>query len=574
MKDQIILTFLRYLKPYTWKLVLTLGLISLASFGTLASPYILKVIIDDLFPAGDYEGLLNILGVLIIVNVLRILIEIISDYLRDWIGGRVILDIRKDLFSHVLRLPMSFFNTTQKGDIIQRLGHEVDIIERALTSSAIRFVYNVLTILGLGVALSMLNFKLFLLSITVIPVIYLTIRFFQVRIQKAAEVLREKEGSFIAFMLERLENIELVKGLNRQSYEVNNLTKRSYTIIGFSLKETLLASGNAGIITFLISLAPIIVFSWGGKGVMTGAMSVGALVAFLQYLNRLFSPFRDLMRLYVELVQAKSYMKRVFSYFSLPTVEPVKAMSGPLDLKEHILFNKVNFSYNGESLIRDFDFRFEKGKNYVLVGKSGAGKSTLMKLLGRYYTPTRGSIYLDEADIESMDSFQIRSTLYYTGQNHQFFNHSIVENIKYGNLDSSEKQAKEASKLVGIDGDIMKLPHGYYTPMGDQGVRLSGGQKQLIAIARSLLTDRQVLIFDEATAALDSLKEEKLWKAILNNYQEKTILAISHRLSTILKFDTILCLHDGKVVEWGSHDHLISNKNYYYELMKDQLVYA
>lgn len=571
-KHQILYTFLNYLKPFQGRLITIFMLVTLMSFGTLASPYILKVIIDEIFPSKNFPALLGILALLVGINVIRIGVQILSDYLHDWVSGRIILDIRKDLFSHILRLPMEFFSDNKKGDVIQRLGHEVDMIERAMTSSAVRFSHNVLTILGLAIALSWLNFQLFVISITVLPFIYWSIKYFQPRIQKAAEKLRAKEGDFTAFMLDRLENIELVKSLNRQSHEVQNLEDKGRSIINASLKETILGSSNGGVTTFLISLTPIIIFSWGGNNVMQEAMTVGALIAFLQYLNRLFTPIRDLMRLYLELIQTKASMKRVFEYLELPVSDTFISEDKPFKFKDSILFNDVSFSYNGTAVIQNLNLKFDKGEKYVIVGKSGSGKSTIVRLLCQYFRPTSGKVLIDEFDTCQIEASRARMTIGYVSQNYQFFNESITSNILYGDLKATQFESQEFARVVGIYEDIMKLPEGFKTNMGDQGMKLSGGQKQLIAIARLLLSNKQILILDEATAALDSIKEEKLWIEILNRCQDKTIIAISHRLSTIRKFDKIICLKDGNIVETGNHHELLSRRSYYYELVKGQLV--
>ena len=570
----ILLTFLQYLKPYTGRLMIILGLITLASAGTLASPYILKVIIDDIFPSKDFQGLINILIVLVSINIMRIGVQILSDYLHDWVSGRIIMDIRSDLFSHILRLPTQFFGETKKGDIIQRLGHEVDMIEQAMTGSAIRFVYNVLTILGLGVALSWLNFELFLISITVMPFIYFNIRYFEPRIRNAAEKLRSKEGDFTAFMLERLENIELLKGLNKQPEEVEELKDKSRSIIKSSLKETILGSANGGVTTFLISLTPIIIFGWSGKSVMNDTMTVGALIAFLQYLNRLFGPFRDLMRLYLELIQTKASMKRVFEYLELATDENEVIREDKASFDYEITFRDISFSHNDKPLINHLNLTLKKGNKYALVGKSGSGKSSLIKMLCHFNKPVTGQILLDNKDLASWEIPAARALFGHLGQNHQFYNDSILNNLRYGNKEANLSAIYKVTKITGVYPDIIKLPAGFETNMGDQGLKLSGGQKQLIATSRLLLTDKEVLIFDEATSALDSHKDELLWNQLLETYSQKTIIAISHRLSTIKKFDTIICLHEGKIVETGTHDQLISNQSYYFELVKDQLVFA
>ena len=561
--------FGRYLAPFKWKILLILLLVILSSLGTLVSPWVIKVIIDDIFPKGDYSGLIFILSMLVVVNILRVLFEVATDYIYVSVSGKIVNNIRSDLFYHVTRLPLSFFQHYRRGDIIKRLSDEVDEIEGSITGSVVGFAYNLLTIIGISIALCWLSVELFAISIVVMPLIYLNIKFFQPKIMDLSRKLRSKEGYFSAFLIERVENIQLIKTFNKQKFEQDRLKSTYFDIIQSRIRQILNSSVHRSISIFIISLTPIIIFGWGGGKVMSEALTIGTLIAFLQYLNRLFGPFRELMSLQLELLHAVPAMERVFEYFNYQPSEHLleadQSFSGiPFD--DQIVFNQVSFNYGDKPILKSVDLLLTKGKKYVLVGESGSGKSTILKLLCRYYEPNKGTIFIDGKDISKIDPYAMRATISYIGQQDMMFNDTILNNIRYGSPERSDQEIIEAAELVGISTDIAKMEEGYKTYLGDQGARISGGQRQLMSFARLLLSAAEIIIIDEATSAIDPIREHKLWQKLMPIFKDKTIIAVTHRASTTKYFDHVVCVKDGQVIESGPVEELRQHSDYFRRL--------
>ncbi len=579
--------FIKYVRPYWSREILLFFLMVITSVGSLVSPIILKLIIDKVFPSGDFNYLMKILLLLVGINIFRITISYWSDYLYAWVSNYIVRDIRRDLFSRILNLPMSFYDKNKTGDLIHRLNSEVNSVQNMLTGSFIRFTNNMLTILGLTIALCWLDWKLFAISMVVAPVIFINTRFFQPKIHKIIKKAREKDSDLLNFFVERLENIKLIKSNSSYNYEDNKLLSKVNDIIGLNLSNVRLSSGTRSISTFLVTLSPVLIFTWGGKDVMTGAMSLGSLIAFIQYLNRLFNPMRDVMSLYWDLVRSSVSMQRIFEFMSEPTEENTntlvetnaknvlkkdgKCATYKFSFEKRIQFKDIGFRYDGHWILNGLNLELEKGKKYALVGSSGCGKSTIISLLNRFYETQKGDVLIDDKNIEEFRLEELRKKIALVTQDNQLFHESIQENIRYGEFDSTQIQIENAAKLVGIYEHTVNLKDGFDSVIGGKGTKISGGQKQRIAIARATLKDAEIVILDEATSALDSESEKLIFRNLGKLYESKTMIIVSHRLSTIRDVDEIIYMDKGQVVEKGSYSELIEKKGLVWELFREQL---
>ncbi len=562
----------------------------LSSLSSLAFPYIMKIIIDTVFPQKDFNLLVKIIFILLGINIFQIVISFASTYLYNWVSNHIILDMRRGLFNHLIHLPLSFFNNQKTGDIVHRINNEVDVIQAAITASALRFVHNTLTVIGLTVALCWLNWQLFLITIIVLPFLFLNVKYFQPKIRKITLLARKKYSDILSFFVERFENIKLILSYNRQKYENIKLTDKINEIIGINMKNVVLSASTGSISSFLMSLTPIIIFGWGGRQVILGIMTLGSLVAFLQYLSRIFDPFRDLMSLYIDLVRASVSMKRVFEFLDIPVQSRGDEHIKHFPFEKKIKFDNVDFGYNGNLVLNNFCLEFEKGKKIALVGPSGCGKSTVINLLCRFYEPDQGLILTDDISFQDIDLFELRKHIGLVTQDNYLFHESVWENIRYGKLESKPEIINYVAQRVDIPNDLLNqieedCKQGVQgkcntcssncsqgqSAIGDHGVKLSGGQKQRIAIARALLKNADILIMDEATSALDSESEKKIFDNLQHDYQDKTMIFISHRLSAIKNVDEIICMDNGRVVETGTYKELIARKGYYWKLFKDQV---
>ncbi|NVO09765.1 MAG: ABC transporter ATP-binding protein [Bacteroidales bacterium] len=565
------LRFIKYLKPYWKKEVLILFLMALGSIASLASPYILKIIIDKVFPSKDFHLLVKVLLILFSINIARILVSFCSDYLFEWVSNHIMLDIRKDLFSHMIRLPMSFFDKNKTGDMIHRINSEVNTIQSLLTGSMLRFINGILMIVGLGVALCLLNYKLFLISLITIPFIFINTLYFQSKIRRLIKKSREKDADILAYLIERLENVKLIKIYTKYVHENNKLTGKINEWIHFNLRNVVLSSTTKGFSTLLISFTPILIFYWGGGLVIKDALTIGSLVAFIQYLNRLYDPLRDMMSLYIDIVRSSVSMRRIYEFFELSQELSETDSSNDLIIHKSIEFKDVSFSYDSNLVLNKLSLEFKAGKVYAIVGTSGCGKSTIINLLCRFYEKESGQIFIDGQELEHIGINSLRKKIALITQDNQLFHDTIWENIKYGNETAPKDEITKSAKVTGIYDHIMTIDDKFDSVVGDKGTKLSGGQKQRIAIARALLKKSDVVILDEATSALDSESEKQIFNNLRDIYKDKTMILVSHRLSAIKEVDEIICMDKGQVVEQGSHEALINTKGFYYSLFKNQI---
>ena len=562
----LFLKFMRFIKPYWLHELILLVIMVLASAGTLVSPYILKIIIDEIIPSKDIVYLITILLFLVGINIVRLLLDFYSNYLYAKVSNNIILDIRSELFNRILHFPLPFLDKNTTGDITHRINEEVAMVQGMLTGSIIRFIRNVLTIIGLTIALCLLNFKLFILSILVVPFILLSTKNFRPKIHSCITKAREKDSDILAFFIERFKNIRLIKSFNSYQCENEKLNLKGKDLLKINVKTAILSSGAQNITGFLVSLSPLIVFAIGGLKVMSEAMTIGALIAFIQYLNRIFNPINDFSYLYWDLIRTSVSMRRIFEFLEMPT-EPVGGELKNIDFNKNILFKDVDFKYDDKLVLQDFKLELQKGKKYAIVGNSGCGKSTIINLLLKFYNPDKGSIIIGDTDIKQIDTHELRNHIALISQDNQLFYDSIFENIKYGNPDSTKTDVENAMKLTGLDSFLSCTE----SIIGNEGTLLSGGQKQRIAIARGLLKNADIMILDESTSALDSESEYQIFDSISNHFTGKTIILISHRFSTIKKVDEIICLDKGKVVEQGTHDNLIALRGTYWKLFRKQI---
>jgi ABC-type multidrug transport system fused ATPase/permease subunit len=573
MKDyKIILRFLSYLKPYWAKETVLFFLMISGSVAGLASPYILKLILDNALPARDFDYLVNILWVLFAINIARIVITFVSDYLYELVSNYMIRDMRMDLFRHLIRLPVSFFDKNKAGDILHRINNEINTIQSIVTGSVLRFINSLLTIIGITVALVWLNYKLFLIALIALPFILINTVYFQPKIQRIIKLSREKDSDILCFFVERFESIKLIKTYLTYDFEQNKLFLLIKSLINLNVRNTVLSSATRNISTFLISFSPLLILYWGGRQIMASAMTIGSLVAFLQYLNRLYNPMRDLMSLYFDFVRASVSMKRVFEFLKTPVEDTGRPAANHFRIRKKIVFDHVSYSFDGQNKVLDnLNLEFELGKRYALVGASGCGKSTLINLLCRFYETEEGTIRVDGQNIQQISLDTLRSRIGLIGQESMLFHDSIRGNIGYGSANPSDAKIKAAAMISGIYEHVVSLQDGFDTMVGDRGAKLSGGQKQRVALARAILKDADVIILDEATSGLDSDSEKMVFDKMVEIYRDKAMIFISHRISTVKNVDEIICMHDGKIVEKGGFEELIAKKGFYWKLFQTQI---
>lgn len=557
--------FARYIKPYWWQSSIVFAFMVLATASSLAFPYILMILIDEVLPDEDYYLLGILLATLFGIIALNIISVFIAEYLYRWVGNRVVFEMRSELFSHLLRLPLDFFKHNKTGDIAHRLNNDVQIVQKTLTSSVLNLVNSVLTLVSLGAVLIWLDAPLFLGLSLLVPCFLVNLKYFQPKIGAVAEATQHKTSDILGFFIERFDNIKLVQSYNTYRHESDKLGRQQRKLFELEMRSTGLNLSAGSIASFIMSLAPVVILGWGGHQVMQGAIGLGALIAFFQYFMRIFGPLESLNQLYIDCVRASVSLRRIVEFMDVPA-EVDAEQANSFSFKEKIAFKDVEFAYNGHPVLRHFDLELEKGKTYALVGASGCGKSTVVDLLCRFYQPQKGEIAIDDAPCRAFGLGKYRDRIGLVSQEAQLFRDSVLENIRYGRLDSSKEEIERAAEELAIEE-----PEDALATVCDSKASLSGGQKQRIALARAVLKNPEIIVLDEATSALDSESEEKLLRRLKSQADDKTLIIVSHRLSAVREVDEIVCMDEGKIVEKGTHADLIKKKGHYWELFKTQI---
>jgi len=571
-KLKLYTTFFKFLKPFWLSEVVILLLSMVTIVITMINPYLLKCLIDEALMPKNTDLLIKLLIIMIVLSLFGGIINFLSSYYNALVTSKIMLNLRAKVFRHIIYLPQSFFNKNKVGDLVQKVNNEVDVIRAFVTESLLRLIKNLLMIIGYVTALCFLNYKLFLISIITFPLILLTLKFFKPRIKKVTEETRKKDSEILGFFIERFHNIKLIQSFNIYESEHSKLNENLEERIKLGMKKVKWTALNSSITGFLFALTITILFSAGGYLIINNQLTIGALFAFVNYLMFLMTPVRDLQNLYMEVIRVSVSMERINEILESPTIDSLQPEKPEFfSYSYKIVFKDVKFKYNETEILKGINFTLVKGKTYSLVGASGSGKTTIINLLLKFYSPTDGSILIDDVSLQDIDVFDLRKKVSYISQDNQLFNDSIIENIRVGNLQSSEKEIINASKKINIYKQIFSLERKFNSRVGDQGSKLSGGEKQKIALARIFLRDSDIVILDEAFASLDSENEREILLELRKKYQLSTIIIISHRMSTIKEVDEVIFMNDGIVAEQGKPEDLMMKKEHYWRLFREQL---
>lgn len=572
MRDwHVVSRFGRYLIPYWKQEVLVLCLLIIGTVTTLAPPYLMKVIIDDVFPYREYARLFPVLAALLATAAVGALAMFGVDYLYSWISNRVMQDIRHDFFAHLLRLPQRFYHEQKAGDIIFRINNDVNQIQFILAGSMLRLVHSVLVLVGVSAILCWLNYQLFLVAVLAIPVFAVNIQWYQSRIRLVTEEGQRKHAQIMDFFKVCFENVKLIQCFNGHEHERTRLRQHINQLIAINMRGAVYAASMRAISTGLVSLMPLLVFGWGGYKVMSGAMTLGTVVAFLSYLLRVFDPIQSLNGLYLDLVRAGVSMKRVMDFADVPN--ELQSHTERRPLPEHptrIAFDSVVFGYNGVPVLNKLSLEFRRGRSYGLCGRSGCGKSTLVNLLLRLDAPQEGRILLDDVDLQSVDVDKLRASVALVPQETLLFQDTVLANLCYGSWVPKDSDITRVMDTSGLSESLTQQSADMNTSIGDRGMQLSGGQKQRLAIARALMKEAELLVLDEATSALDAESERRVLESIRASYTDKTLIVVSHRPGVLQMVDEVICLADGRVAERGTHTELTARNGFYQSMLQDR----
>jgi ATP-binding cassette subfamily B protein len=564
-------TLARLTRPYRVRTALSIVSLLAATATALAPPLLAKYAVDDGIRQHDLAKLWWIVGAFVLAGLLNWGMSYVQTYLTGWVGERILADLRIGLFRHLQRLSLGFYERTRAGVIISRLTNDVEAIDQLVTDGVTSLVQNTLTLLGTAILLFVLDWRLALATLAVIPLMSVATVIFRIRSTRAYRAVRERLGLVTATLAEDIAGMRVVQAFTREEANTQNFRNVAERYRDSNMETVVLNGLYFPFVDLLSSIALAVVLGYGGHLYFNGDVTLGTLFAFLLYVQNFFDPVQQLSQLYNTFLSATAALDKIMDVMDEapevhdgPDAQPLRPVDG------HVRFEHVRFGYgDGPDVLHDLDLDVPAGTTVALVGHTGAGKSTIAKLLARFYDPRDGRITIDGHDLRDVTQASLRRQLGIVPQEGFLFAGTVTENIAFGRPDATPEQVVQAARTVGAHDFILRLEDGYETELQERGSRLSLGQRQLIALARALLADPRILILDEATSSVDIGTERKIERALRLLLAGRTAFIIAHRLSTIRNADLIVVLEQGRIVEQGRHDELLSEGGLYTSLYGD-----
>jgi len=560
--------FSPYLARYKGATLTSIVLMLLYTVFNLANPYLIGLAIDQFIKNKDIHGLTIIGIVLLVINVLMWQAQYWQVWTMSWAGQRILYHLSSDMFAHLHKLSLGFYDRTQIGRVMSRLQSDIDVLEAMLSSGLLSMLSSLVSLIGIIATMLILNVWLALLCFTVLPIMFVIAAFWQRFAQRSFRRTRAAISMVNATLQENITGMRVIQSLaredrNRAEFDDLNSYNRDT-----NLEASRVAALVLPLVEVVAALAIAFAVVYGGMLVSKGSLQVGVLVAFTLYINRFFDPIRDLSQQYTQLQRSGVAAERIFQILDMsveivdePDAQPLPQIQGTVD------FQNVTFGYkHDQPVLRNLNLHIAAGQTIAIVGPTGAGKTTIAGLLTRFYEIQEGAILIDGHDIRHVTQHSLRSQIGVVQQDPFLFTGTIRDNIRYGRLEATDEEVEEAARVVGADDLITRLPQGYDTLIRERGRNLSVGQRQLISFARALLADPRILILDEATANIDTFTELLVQQGLRTLLHGRTALVIAHRLSTIKGADNIIVLQAGRIVEQGTHQQLLQCEGAYASL--------
>lgn len=567
---------LGYLKPYWVQFTFVFITILISAVVGLLPSIITGQIVDKALVNPNMARLLQLcLAAFAAVGISQV-IGVLESYINSWISQRIIFDMKNQMYSHLQQMPHAFFTSEKQGDIITRMNTDINGVSSVISGTLTSIVSNVATLVTTLVALLTMSWKLALIGILVIPLLIIPSRMVGNTRFKLVTISQAKQDEMNQIINETLSvsGSMLVKIFTREQKEYDNFVKKNEEVTKISLKEAQSGRWFRVVMGMFTQIGPLLIYLAGGYFLIHDdpAITVGTITATVALINRLYRPVESLLNLGVDFTRSLALFTRIFDYLDRPiTIQSPKDGAKPDLAKQDIEYKNVEFYYSEDKpLLTDVNFVVPGGCMYAIVGPSGSGKSTVVNMIPRLYDAISGTVTIGGTDVKDMDLTWLRSQIGVVTQDTYLFNGTILENLRYAKEDATMEEIEEACKKASIHEFIMNQPHGYDTEVGNRGLKLSGGEKQRLSIARVILKDPKILILDEATSALDSISENAIQEALETMMEGRTSLVIAHRLSTILKADKIMVVAGGVIAEQGTHDELLAQNGVYRELYETQ----
>ena len=568
---------LSYLRPYWLQLLLVFVTILVSAVLGLLPSIITGRIVDEALVGKNMALLIRLLVLAFVTLSASQVISVLESYINAWISQRIIFDMKNQMYDHLQHMPHAFFTSEKQGDIITRMNTDISGVSSVISGTMSSIVSNIATVVTTLVALFTMSWQLALVGIVVLPLLILpTKRVGKKRYQllKDSQAKSDEMNQLINETLSVSGSL-LVKLFTREKREYERFVKVNEEVTRLNLKEQQSGRWFRVVMGLFTQLGPLLIYFAGGWIIIRHAdpgLTVGTVTATVSLVNRLYRPVESLLNIHVDFTRSLALFTRIFDYFDMenPIVSPENGKKPDVSDGD-IVYDHVAFSYDPEKpLLKDIDFTVPAGKMYAVVGPSGSGKSTVVNLIPRLYDVLRGSVKIAGTDVRDFDLSYLRSCIGVVTQDSYLFNGSIRENLLYAKENATQEELDAACFIANLNDFIVSQPEGYETLVGNRGLKLSGGEKQRLSIARVILKDPKILILDEATSALDSITENAIQEALEALMEGRTSIVIAHRLSTVLKADRILVLKDGVIAEQGSHEELLALGGTYRELYETQ----
>jgi ATP-binding cassette subfamily B multidrug efflux pump len=562
-----------YFKPYVKQLIPVSFMVFIGILAKLSIPLLIAYVIDYVLLGDQGLGVLTVYaGVMLAIYAVQWVTTMLRIRITNTIGQHVIFDIRSDLFKHIQRLSFRFFDKRPAGSVLVRVTNDVNSLQELFTNGVVNLLIDLIELLGIIIILFFLSWKLALAVIITVPIMFILSTAVRKRIRRAWQDVRMKQSRINAHLNESIQGIKVTQAYTQEKENMKYF-KDMNTV---NLKSWDVASGlnqAFGPLTEITAgLGMFILFYYGGFLAQSGALTIGVLVAFANFIGRFWEPINRLGQMYSQLLIAMASGERIFEFIDedLTVKEKENARSMP-PIQGHVMLEELSFAYEADRpALKDITLQARPGQSVALVGHTGSGKSTIMNMLCRFYDPTAGRVLIDGINLKDVTLESLRNQIGIVMQDTFIFSGTIRDNIRYGRPDATNAEVEQAAKTVHADEFIQKLPQGYQTEVEERGNALSMGQRQLISFARALLANPKILILDEATASIDTETEQRIQKALHTLLKGRTSFIVAHRLSTIRHADQIIVLDHGEIVEIGNHESLMRGGGYYSELIEAQ----